>query len=196
MKIFKKIACESMRWLDFVVSNIPGAIGIKLRQRIIGRRFKQCGYNIAIGMGVKVTGYKNIEIGANVTIGDYSSLHACSNGLIRIGDNFGMNTNSTLGASGGGAIIIGKDVMIAQNVVIRTADHCADDLLIPMSQQGYNTGVIEIGDDCWIAANAVVLKNVCIGSHSIVAAGAVLIKNVEPYSIVGGVPAKLLKKRR
>lgn len=61
----------------------------------------------------------------------------------------------------------------------------------------YNTsaGKIIIGDDCWIAANAVITSGVVIGSHSIVGAGAVVTSDIEPYSIIGGVPARLIKKR-
>jgi maltose O-acetyltransferase len=55
-------------------------------------------------------------------------------------------------------------------------------------------GSVILKDDCWIGAGAIILPNVVIGECSIVAAGAVVTKNVEPYTIVGGVPAKLIKK--
>ena len=56
-------------------------------------------------------------------------------------------------------------------------------------------GDILIEDDVWISSNSVILPNCTIGKGAIVAAGAVVTNNVEPYTIVGGVPAKLIKKR-
>ncbi len=56
------------------------------------------------------------------------------------------------------------------------------------------SGKIIIEDDVWIGAGVIILPNVIIGKYSIVAAGAVCTKNVEPYSIVGGVPARLIRK--
>jgi galactoside O-acetyltransferase len=86
-------------------------------------------------------------------------------------------------------------VLIAQNVVLRASDHEYSDIDIPINQQGHTGGQIIIGNDCWIGANAVIARNVKIGDHSIVAAGAVVTKDVEPFAIVGGVPAKLIRKR-
>lgn len=57
------------------------------------------------------------------------------------------------------------------------------------------SGPIIIGNDVWIGANAIIMDDITIGNGVIIAAGAVVTKNVEPYSIVGGVPAKLIKKR-
>ena len=57
------------------------------------------------------------------------------------------------------------------------------------------SGEIIIGDGVWIGANVVVTRNVTIGAHSIVAAGAVVTRDVEPYSIVAGVPATLVRRR-
>lgn len=56
-------------------------------------------------------------------------------------------------------------------------------------------GKVKIGNDVWIGCNAIIMDNVTIGDGAIIAAGAVVTKNVEPYSIVGGVPARLIKKR-
>lgn len=61
-------------------------------------------------------------------------------------------------------------------------------------QQGENRQIV-IEDDVWIGYNAIILGGVTIGTGAVIAAGAVVTENVEPYSIVGGVPAKLIKKR-
>ncbi|MFC4210396.1 DapH/DapD/GlmU-related protein [Pedobacter lithocola] len=64
-----------------------------------------------------------------------------------------------------------------------------------MHEQGVEREFIKIEDDCWIGTNSVILSGVTVGKGSIIAAGSVVTKSVEPYSIMGGVPAKLIKKR-
>ena len=91
---------------------------------------------------------------------------------------------------------IGSHVMIAPNVSILNSTHNFGDTNIPMIMQGeLKNQNPTIEDDVWIGRNAVIMPNVKIGKGSIVGAGAVVTKNVEPFSIVGGVPAKLIKKR-
>jgi galactoside O-acetyltransferase len=148
-----------------------------------------------VGMGVRIGGCENIQIGKDFLIMDYSSLIA-DRGEIRIGDNVRLNTNTTVNASLGGRIVIGNDILIAQNVVLRASDHCYSSLETPIVKQGHIGGEIVIEDDVWICANSVVTKDVRIGAHSIVGAGSVVTKDVPPYSIVGGVPAVVLKTRQ
>ena len=112
-----------------------------------------------------------------------------------MGNNFTMNSNSQLGASFG-KIIIGDDCAVGPNCVLRAANHTFDDPTIPFRKQGHTYGEIIIEDDVWIASNCVITANTKIGKGSVVAAGSVVTKDVEPYSVVGGVPAKLIKKRR
>lgn len=114
------------------------------------------------------------------------------NGIgIKIGPNCQINENVFL--QGG---IIGSNVMIAPNVAILNKSHKFQAINIPMVKQG-NT--IEknpiIQDDVWIGRNAIILPGIIIGRGSIIGAGAVVTKNVEAYTIVGGVPAKILKRR-
>lgn len=92
---------------------------------------------------------------------------------------------------------IGKFVMIAPNVSILNSTHNFDRIDIPMIKQGalkQNNPVIE--DDVWLGRNVTVLPGVKIGKGSVVAAGAVVTKDIEQFSIVGGVPAKIIKKRK
>jgi galactoside O-acetyltransferase len=117
-------------------------------------------------------------------------------GWINIGDNFSMNTNSCIDAADNGKITIGDDVIIAQNVVLRASDHEHSSLEIPIKNQGHTGGEIIVDNGVWIGANVVITRNVKLGKHCIVAAGAVVVKDVEPYTIVGGVPAKLIKRRK
>lgn len=182
-------------WLNTIFSSIPGKMGIYIRGKYLRGRFKKCGYAPAFAMNLDLEGLKYVEVGNRITVSSYCSIYAHNNGTIKIGNNFSMNRNSCLGASEGGEILIGNDVLIAQNVVIRASNHEFKSIDIPINQQGHRGGKIIIEDNCWIAANVVITSNITIGAHSIVAAGAVVTSNVEPFSIVGGVPARLIKKR-
>lgn len=115
-------------------------------------------------------------------------------GLLELGENSYISSYCVIGVNE--KIIIGKNVMIADSVSLRDTNHKFDRHDIPMIKQGIETSPIIIEDDVWIAHGAVITKGVTIGTGSIVAANAVVTKNVVPYSIVGGVPAKVIKKRR
>jgi acetyltransferase-like isoleucine patch superfamily enzyme len=85
--------------------------------------------------------------------------------------------------------------LIGQNVVIRAANHRYDDPFVPIHKQGWVGGNIAIGNDVWIAANAVILPGVTIGDGAVVAAGAVVTRNVPAFEVWGGVPASFIKRR-
>lgn len=93
------------------------------------------------------------------------------------------------------SITIGSNVMIAAATTIRDTDHVYSSLDIPMMQQGLSVNKVIIEDDVWIGHGCVILKGITVGQGAIVAAGAVVTKNVNPYTIVGGVPAKVISVR-
>lgn len=88
-----------------------------------------------------------------------------------------------------GGITIGDSTLIGHNVVLATINHD----LVPTNDRKNHYAPINIGDHVWIGSNATVLAGVSIGDWSVIAAGAVVTKNVPPYTVVGGVPAKILK---
>lgn len=111
---------------------------------------------------------------------------------IMIGDYSGIGLNCRLQ----GPVHIGKFVMMGPEVLIYTKNHEVEDIEKPMIFQGETAAqLVIIGDDVWIGARAIVLPGVHIGQGAVIAAGAVVTRNVEPYTIVGGVPAKLIKNR-
>lgn len=129
------------------------------------------GHN-SIGSGTVIQGTGRLSIGKNTFFGEYCIV--------------GCNAEIT----------IGQDVMIAQAVTIRDTDHAFERTDIPMNQQGITTAPILIGDDVWIGHGAAVLKGVTIGNGAIIAAGAVVNRDVAPYDIVGGVPARVIGNRK
>lgn len=177
-----------------ILSSIPTELGKKLRYVSYKKMFKQVDGEFSIDTGVTIMGYENITLGSNVTFMKNSYIYAHDNGKLIIGNNFIMNTNSQLGASFG-EIIIGKDCSIGPNCVLRASNHTFTDINVSIRNQGHTHGYIILKDDVWVSANCVVTANTIIGESSIISAGSVVTKNVEPYSIMGGVPAKLIKKR-
>ena len=116
-----------------------------------------------------------------------------------MGDNvfIGRNCSITTSASGRSPLSIGNNVMLPERVQIIGGNHAFDRIDIPISQQGEGKqGAITIEDDVWIGASAIVLTGVTIGKGSVVAAGSVVTKDVEPYSIVAGNPARFIKSRK
>ena len=93
-----------------------------------------------------------------------------------------------------GPVTIGNHVLMAQHIVASGLNHGYDDVSLPISQQPVTTSPIIIEDECWIGANAVITSGVIIGKHSVVAGGAVVTKNVPPFSVVAGNPARVIKQ--
>lgn len=190
--MYKKIYLEL---ITAIFGWIPTIVGRKLRFFIYTPLFKTVKGRFSIEPNVTILGFENIEIGNNVSIMKNSYIYANDGGSLSIGNNFMMNTNSQLGASFG-KIVIGDNCAIAANCVLRASNHLFENPDILFKEQGHEYGEIVLEDDVWIASNCVITANTRIGKSSIVGAGSVVTKNVEPYSIVGGVPAKLIKKRK
>jgi len=128
-------------------------------------------------------------IGKDSTIEDFATVN---NG---VGDVIiGERTRIGLGNTIIGPVKIGNDIMFAQNIVVSGLNHGYEDIHTPISVQPTKTKLITIEDECWIAANSVIAAGVTIGKHSVVAAGSVVVKNVEPFTIVAGNPAKVVKQ--
>jgi len=102
--------------------------------------------------------------------------------------------NCSIGAENSG-VFIGKNVMIAPNVVIVDFNHGYYSIEKPMVEQENTFDPVFIGDDVWIASNCTIGKGVSIGKGSIIAANSFVNKNIPPFSIAGGVPVKILKSR-
>lgn len=115
---------------------------------------------------------------------------------VSIGKNCSFNRNVYIDAGEKGTIIIGDNVMIGPNTLLRAEDHRFDRTDIPMCEQGHNSGKIIIENDVWIGANAVITRDVTIGTGSVIGAGAVVTHDIPPYSVAVGVPARVIKSRK
>lgn len=195
LRVWAAFLREITAWFDWVLAFFPGRVGMGFRSAVIRKRLAKCGDRLFVGIGVEITGFEGIRMGSNVRIMKYASVYS-RDGSVELGDNISINANACIGAADGGKIVIGHDVQIAQNVVLRASDHAFDRVDVPIMEQGHTGGAIRIGNDCWIGANAVVTRNVTVGDHSIIGAGAVVTRDVPPYAIVGGVPARVLRMRK
>ena len=105
-----------------------------------------------------------------------------------------INDNVFLNAYGG--IEIGNNSGIAYGTALISEDHEIGDTAIPIREQGKVGGKITLEDNVWVASNCVILRGITIGTGSVVAAGSVVTRSIPPYSIVGGNPARVLRKRK
>lgn len=197
MRIIRIISAELKDAFLSIIRWLPGMAGVMIRYHIYKKHFAACGKNICISMGCYIRDSENISLGSDLQLGLNSQLLAAGNGTERleIGNGFSSNSNVMINADCGGRIVIGNNVQIGPNSVLRASNHEFKDLHKPISQQGHQPGKIVIEDDVWLGSNVVVLPNVIIKRGSVVGAGAVVTKDVEPFSIVGGVPARLIAKR-
>lgn len=133
--------------------------------------------------------FNRFELGAGSTIEDFSTIN---NG---VGDVL-IGSNSLIGMGNViiGPVTIGNNVIFAQNIVASGLNHEYRDVNQPIHAQKILVAPIVVEDDCWIAANSVITSGVTIGKHSVIAAGAVVTKDIPPYSVAVGNPARVIKK--
>lgn len=136
---------------------------------------------------VKVGKFTNIHPTVVIREGEY----------ITIGEHCLINHNNLIqaGKSKYGSITIGNYVHTGVNVAMIAFNHGFYTREEPVKEQDYMDAPIVIEDDVWIGAGSTILSGVTIGKGAIIAAGAVVNKDVPPYTIVGGVPAKVIKER-
>ncbi|MBN2141000.1 MAG: acyltransferase [Desulfovibrionaceae bacterium] len=142
---------------------------------------------------VWVTGFRNISIGDETRVAENCRLHG-HDGTLRIGSRCSLSANVQAGAAQG-ELHIGDDVSIGPNTVIRAGIHRFERLDLPINRQGHERTVIRIEDDVWIASNVVISGGVTLGKGCVVGAGSVVTRDVAPYTVVAGAPAKFIKNR-
>lgn len=130
---------------------------------------------IPVGKGTKIQKGVYIGSGNGVSIGSYCQI----NEKVRL-DN----------------VTIGNNVMIARECIVLGKTHLNDDVNVPMAEQGRSEAYSSfIEDDVWLGLRVIVMPGTRIGKGSIIGAGAVVTKDIPPYTVWGGVPAKLIKIR-
>lgn len=183
-----------------VIKGLIGKMFIKSGYPLlIGRRTKfmhtynmEFGHHTWIRDGVIMVANGKMKIGDNAVIGEGSTLWADKKGLT-IGKGIGIGKNCYI-AQLGGSITIGDHVLIADTVRIYSLTHKYDNPSKLILLQGYKESTIVIKDNVWIGSGAIIFNDVTIGTGSVIGANAVVTKDVPDYTVVAGVPAKIIKK--
>ena len=201
----------------FLLGWIPTIAGIALRA-LFYRLILRMDGAAAIENGVRLRYASLIRLGRGVYLDQGSYLHACPGG-ITIGDNtivmhgailhvynfrqlphahIRIGRDSLIGeysvVRGQGGVTIGDRVYTSPLTQIIAVNHVFDDPKRPFVDQGITAEGIVIEDDVWLGAGAVITDGVRVGRGAVVAAGAVVTSDVEPHTVVGGVPARLIKR--
>lgn len=196
--------------------NLPGALGIFLRNTFYPILFKKVGKGVSFGRSITIRHPHKITIEDNVVIDDNCLLDAkgLDNNEIIIEEGVFIGRNSILSCKNGNIIIsknvnigfncevfsaskvkIGENTLLAAYSYIIGGGHNYSRTDIPISEQEKYSEGIEIGKNCWIGAGAKVLDNINIGQDTVIGAGSVVTKNIPPYSIAAGIPARAIKSR-
>ncbi len=188
------------------------------RFRMQIRGFFKTGKKVFIGCNTKILNNKNIVYGKSVTIGSYCEIDGYASEKIVFGDcvkigcyskllstshfsKYGkglvMGSNSAVGDfthfGAPGGIEIGNDVIMGSYVSFHAENHNFSDTTKLIREQGVNSKGIKLGNNIWVGAKVTFLDGCEVGDNSVVAAGAVVIGKFPKNSILGGVPAKIIK---
>jgi galactoside O-acetyltransferase len=205
-------------FLITLFGNIPTlALGTQLRRLVYRSIFGHLGKKVFIQHGVELISTKNIEIGNGayifrgvrldakgnpknrisvgnlVAIERYVDVGCLEDTHIDIGDETFIGPNVCI--AGPGNIKIGKHCLIASHSGIFANNHQFSDPHTLIKYQGITRKGITIEDDCWLGHGVTVLDGVTIGEGSVIGAGAVVTKDIPPYSVAVGIPARVIKSR-
>ena len=201
--------------ITMVATGTRGALGYMLRKLLLPSLLGSVGSGVNFGRGLSLRHPGRITLGDNVNIDDECALDARGGEIFEIGQNTLIARNCQLMIKSGylsvgndcsigaqcfigsiSGIRIGNKSIIAGQCYIGGARYKLERGPIAMVDQGIESkGPITIGNDVWLGAGVRVIDGVTIGDGAVVAAGAVVVSDVEPYAIVGGVPAKKISER-
>ena len=203
--------------LGCVVAPVPGAFGLALRRLAYPGLLSAVGPGLTVGRSVTLRHPQRISCGCRVTIDDYAVVDArgcgaeglqleddvlvnraaslkCKAGPMRLGAGTIVGRNTEIVSLSG--VDVGRGVLVSSNCVITAGAYPTELTGRSLRSEGAaSKGRITIGDDVWIGTGAMILGGITVGPHAIVAAGAVVTADVPASTIVGGVPAKIIRKR-
>lgn len=203
--------------ITMMFQDMPGAVGIFLRNLFYPLLFKKVGKGVSFGKSITIRHPGRIAIGSDVVIDDYCVLDAkgmdnegiiikdgvfigrgsiisCKNGNIILEKNVNMGFNGEIFS--GSNVIVGENTLIAAYVYIIGGGHDYKRIDIPISEQDKPSHGISVKKNCWIGAGAKIFDGVTIGEDTVIGAGAVVVRDIPSYSIAAGVPARVARTRK
>ncbi len=200
---------------------IPGALGLALRKAFWPRLFGSCGPGVQFAPGITLRHPHRIHLGARVVISEHCVLDArnettdqaitigddvivsafgflkVKGSTLRIGARTGLGPHAQLIATDGSDIDIGADVLVGPRVsLVGGGEYHLDRVDVPIWRQGIKpNGSVRIEDNVWLGGSAMVLGGTRIGTGSVVAAGAVARGTIDSLVVVGGIPARTIRRR-
>ena len=192
-----------------------------LRGILLRARFRGSTGLILVGRAVTVRNPQYVTVGSDFVIEDLAEVQGLSRSGLTFGDNVTIGRFAMIRPSGyygrepgeglwvgndsnigpycyigcSGFVRIGNNVLMGPRVSIIAENHNFARTDKPTKLQGVTRQEVDIGDDCWLGSNSVILAGIRVGEGAVVAAGAVVTKDVPPYAVVGGVPAKVIRSR-
>ncbi|MBD2626158.1 acyltransferase [Trichormus variabilis] len=217
-KHFSKLKRLKQLFFTTFLGDIPTIFGgVKLRNLLYRAIFSRIGSSVYIQDGVEFISTDAIEIGNRVYIfkGVRIDGKGHENNIIHLEDGVIVERNVLIGAldntciyigqdtfigpsvciAGPGDVKIGKDCLIAAHTAIYANNHNFTDPTKPIKSQGSTRKGIVIEDDCWLGDGVKVLDGVTIGRGSVIGASAVVTKDIPPFSVAVGIPARVIKSR-
>jgi acetyltransferase-like isoleucine patch superfamily enzyme len=196
--------------------DMRGAAGIFFRNLFYPLLFKKTGRGVSFGKSITIRHPHRISIEDDVVIDDYCVLDAkgidndgiyisenvfvgrgtilsCKNGDIILEKNVNIGFNSEIFS--GSKVVIGQNTLIAAYVYIIGGGHDYSRADIPISEQEKPSYGIKVGKNCWLGAGSKVFDGVSIGEDTIIGAGAVVSRDIPPFSVATGIPARVAKSR-
>ena len=169
----------------FYVRNIRNIIRLKINNKYS---------DIKDPLQVSFSDVRNIHLSDNVYIDSMVILRIMKNCRLFVGEGTYIGPFSHISGTEN-RIFVGRKVLIAPRVYISTTNRRYEDVDTPIIDQGYvSKGDVIIEDESWIGINSCILSGVRIGRHSIIGANSVVTKDIPPYSLAVGNPAKVIRK--
>jgi acetyltransferase-like isoleucine patch superfamily enzyme len=147
---------------------------------------------------IECTSHEGVSLGRSFKLGAFSRIIASGTLSdlgqgVRIGDDVGIGEFAYIGGAGG--VTIGSGTIVGQYFSVHPENHVFDDPDQPIRDQGVTRQGISVGSECWIGAKVTLLDGASVGDHCVIAAGSVVNASFPDNSVIGGVPARLLKTR-
>jgi len=160
--------------------------------------FGHYGRDVYIFPGGRILRPQFIWIGDHVRIGKHAEIFArpgrsrSKEYLLEICNNVHIGSHNIIGARR--SVVLEENALLGPGVIVLDHTHQYENVEVPIKDQDVTEGPIRIERDCWIGANVFILPNVTIGQHAVVGANSVVNRDIPPYTLATGAPARVIKQ--